>query len=186
MTRRIGSVSKCEIITTVRVLREFLEEIQLQVEILKKAYALTFDKTPFVDQRLQPVETPYIRLFGNLLLSPFGRLASENAMRLTINSSNDFLSMESADDSMALAEPRAINLDILFPTYNLNSVSEEHLKLLGSTEFDTLSFIDIIPDETQREHYMWLIVMHMYIKLGLVEQFKIPEDNLFRSLRLDL
>eukprot|EP01126_Amoeba_proteus_P041734 TRINITY_DN449_c0_g1_i17.p1 TRINITY_DN449_c0_g1~~TRINITY_DN449_c0_g1_i17.p1 ORF type:complete len:383 (-),score=66.47 TRINITY_DN449_c0_g1_i17:149-1297(-) len=54
------------------------------------------------------------------------------------------------------------------------------LNLLDSSNFDTLSFIDTIPNEAQREHYTWLLVMHMYHRLGLVKEFNISENNLFR------
>jgi len=67
--------------------------------------------------------------------------------------------------------------------FNLNAVEKSHLDNLGSAKFNVLELVEQMgmEDEPQvHEHYLWLLIMHMFHNLDLVNTFKIPEHNLYR------
>lgn len=69
--------------------------------------------------------------------------------------------------------------------FNLNAVEKSHLDNLGSAKFNVLELVEQMgmEDEPQvHEHYLWLLIMHMFHNLDLVNTFKIPEHNLYRHV----
>eukprot|EP01126_Amoeba_proteus_P004721 TRINITY_DN11569_c0_g1_i1.p1 TRINITY_DN11569_c0_g1~~TRINITY_DN11569_c0_g1_i1.p1 ORF type:complete len:404 (-),score=75.20 TRINITY_DN11569_c0_g1_i1:79-1290(-) len=84
---------------------------------------------------------------------------------------------------MVLAPSRPMVIRILFcPVFNLAAVSECDLEQMETLNFNVLSFFSRIPDEFSREHYLWLLIMRMFIKFDLVEYFKISETRLYRFI----
>jgi hypothetical protein len=66
----------------------------------------------------------------------------------------------------------------------LNAVSAIHLDALSTLNFNVIEICEKMESERQYEHYLWLVLMHMFHRLELVKEFNIPEQNLYRYLEL--
>lgn len=84
---------------------------------------------------------------------------------------------------IALGPPRKLFIQpILHPIYNMNVVSDADLKDLPTLNFNVLKFHRQMDKEKEREHHLIMCLLHMFHGLGLIKEFQIPEDTLFRFL----
>lgn len=119
-------------------------------------------------------------MFEKMLDAPYKRVGVD--VRLVPK----YYSHDIQDDSeMALAPARPLCLRLLInPTFNLNALSEKDVNMLQSLDFNVLAFHQRIPNEFEREHYLWMLLMKMFYKLDLVREFQISELNLYRYISL--
>lgn len=71
---------------------------------------------------------------------------------------------------------------LLYPTFNLNSISKAEVDSLLSLKFNVLAFDRGIANTYERENHMVLLLMHMFLYHDLIREFNIPEDNLYRFI----
>eukprot|EP01126_Amoeba_proteus_P041746 TRINITY_DN449_c0_g4_i1.p1 TRINITY_DN449_c0_g4~~TRINITY_DN449_c0_g4_i1.p1 ORF type:complete len:208 (+),score=57.96 TRINITY_DN449_c0_g4_i1:75-698(+) len=86
-------------------LRREMEEIQGEIELLKKAYAIFCDNCFGSNLKLHLVETPDIRMFKKLLSSPYHRFNGENVTKVTINECGDEAKEENTSIMKIYSQP---------------------------------------------------------------------------------
>lgn len=158
-------LARVELLQELKELRDELELIRIDVELLQKVYAEAVPSN-VVDQRLLVKMTPDEALLEKMLQSPF-----------TISISKPD-SNEKETKTIALAGPRPLFYkDLLVVNINLNSISKEEQIKIQTLEFNLFPY-----KETSNEQHLFLLLMIMFYELGLVERFKIPEEILYRFI----
>eukprot|EP01129_Flabellula_baltica_P012607 TRINITY_DN5711_c0_g1_i1.p1 TRINITY_DN5711_c0_g1~~TRINITY_DN5711_c0_g1_i1.p1 ORF type:complete len:561 (-),score=122.21 TRINITY_DN5711_c0_g1_i1:17-1672(-) len=171
----IPTVVRRELEFEKEMLQEELNNIDVELSLLKKAYRETYKNSNTVFAKDVHAELSEL----DIMKYPFRR-AHKRVTIINEEGNNQIMDADENDiefdtDIGCIRPRRKFKITwLLAPDFNLNAVSNDDLLAIEQKDF--------LPVFEKDEYYLILLTMHMFIKLGLVEVFSIPLVNLYRFL----